>query len=112
VVNAKRGELWTLAGGAGRLTSKPRPVLVVQSDLFVSADFATVALVTSALVASPTRVAVPATPATGLERESWVMADKLQTVPRANLQTRCGVVPPRVMLEVERACLVYLGIAG
>ncbi|MDR3360218.1 MAG: type II toxin-antitoxin system PemK/MazF family toxin [Bifidobacteriaceae bacterium] len=77
-----------MAGGAGRLTSEPRPVLVVQSDLFVSAGFVTVAPVTSTRVASPTRVAMPATPATGLEREAWVMADKLQTAPRANLQTR------------------------
>jgi mRNA interferase MazF len=84
---------------------------MVQSDLFASADFATVALVTSTRVASPTRVAVPATAATGLECESWVMADKLHTVPRENLRARCGTVPPKIMLEVERAILVYLGIA-
>jgi mRNA interferase MazF len=85
--------------------------LVVQSDLFASADFVTVALVTSTRVASPTRVAVPATAATGLECGSWIMADKLHTVPRANLQVRCGSVPPQVMAQVERAILVYLGIA-
>ncbi|MCL2787052.1 MAG: type II toxin-antitoxin system PemK/MazF family toxin [Micrococcales bacterium] len=106
-----RGEVWTLAGGAGRLSSKPRPVLIVQSDLFEASDFVTVALVTSTLVDSPTRVPLPTTNQVGLDRESFVMADKLHTVPRANLRTRCGTIPPATMLEVERAILVFLGIA-
>lgn len=93
------------------MAAKPRPALVVQSDLFASADFVTVALVTSTRVESPTRIRLVATPETGLERESWVMADKLHTIPRLSLLTRCGVIPTQAMVAVERAILVYLGIA-
>ncbi len=104
--------MWTIAGGAGRLSSKPRPALVVQSDLFGATDFVTVALLTTTEVESPTRVLVPAGGTTDLSRDSYVMADKLHTVPRTNLGRRCGIVPTGVMVDVERAILVYLGIAG
>lgn len=105
-----RGEVWTIAGGAGRLSSEPRPAVILTSDLFRGLDFVTTVLVTSTHVDSPTRVRVPATE-TGLERDSFAMADKLHTVPRANLGSRCGRLSTETMLELERAVLVYLGIA-
>ena len=109
MVTPLRGEVWTIAGGAGRLTSKPRPVLVMRSDLFAESDFVTVALLTSMSVDSPTRVAIGTS--TGLDRDSYVMADKLHTIPTASFGTRVGLVPARVMADVERAVLIYLGIA-
>ena len=43
----KRGDLWTLAGGGGNLTSKPRPALIITSEVFSGLDFVTVLLVTT-----------------------------------------------------------------
>lgn len=39
------------------------------------------------------------------------MIDKLTTVRRASVQTRVGRLAPVQMVEVERALLVFLGIA-
>ena len=111
MVAAHRGELWTVAGG-GRISSKPRPALVVQSDLFSGSDFVTVALVTSQVVVSPVRVDVTPSDTTGLSSHSQVMADKLQTVPRGALGTKIGAVSPTTMVDVERAILVYLDITS
>jgi len=111
MVTTHRGELWTVAGG-GRISSKPRPALVVQSDLFAGSDFVTIALVTSQIVDSPVRVNVAPSETTGLSVHSQVMADKLQTVPRGALGTKIGSVSTTTMVDVERAILVYLDITS
>jgi len=109
MVRPRRGELWTIAGGGGRLTSKPRPALILQSDLFDAGDYVTVALVTSFAVDSPVRAQLPALEKVGLNQLSFVEVDKLTTIPHTSLSQRIGVVPP--MIEVERAILVFLDIA-
>ena len=111
MVTAHRGELWTLAGG-GRISSKPRPALIMQSDLFSGSDYVTVALLTHQAVDSPVRVALPTTETTGLTMPSHIMADKLHTIPRTSLGKRIGAVPTAVMTDVERAILVYLGVTA
>ena len=110
MVTGRRGELWTAAGG-GRITSKPRPVLIIQSDLFAGSDYVTVAPITTTDVDSPTRVPLPATQATGVVDPSYVMTDKLHTIPRTNLGKQIGVAPTSAMVGVERAILVFLGMA-
>ena len=110
MVAALRGEVWTVAGGAGRLSSKPRPALIVTSDDFGDLDWVTTVLITTDDTQSPTRVPLGAAEA-GLDRPSFAMADKLHTVPRKNLGARCGKVSTATMLDVERAILVYLDIA-
>jgi len=111
VVSARRGELWTFGGGGGQLTSKARPCLIVQSDLFASADFVTIALVTLTFADSLTRVPVTASKDTGLDHDSFIMADKIHTITRTSLRQRIGHVSKSVMADVERSILVYLGIA-
>lgn len=111
-MTARRGEIWTLAGGAGRLTNKPRPALVLQSDLFEAMDSLTVALLTTDPTSSPTRVPVAPDGSTGISRPSSVMADKITTVRRGNLGERCGRISTATMLDVERAVAVFLGLAG
>ncbi|WP_277211567.1 type II toxin-antitoxin system PemK/MazF family toxin [Isoptericola croceus] len=111
-MTARRGEIWTIAGGAGRLTSKPRPALVLQSDLFDAMDSVTVVFLTTDLTSSPTRVPVAADDLTGISRPSFAMADKITTVRRTNLGERCGRVDTSTMLDVERGVAVFLGLAG
>ena len=106
----RRGELWTAAGGV--YASKPRPVLIVQDDLFASTASVTVAPLTSALADAPLlRVRIAADQTTNLSTDSDVMVDKITTVRRSNVMDLVGRVSDERMLEVERALLVFLGLA-
>lgn len=106
-----RGEIWSIA--APGYASKPRPALVIQDDLFAQTDSVTVLLLTSTLVDAPLlRIRIPATATTGIERDSDVMIDELVTVRRSALGARIGRVSSQQLVEVERALVVFLGIAG
>lgn len=105
-----RGELWTVAGGV--YSSKPRPALILQDDLFESTDSVTVAPLTSSLVDAPLlRIRIRRSELSGLDRESDVMVDKLTTVRRANVTSRVGRLSTHQLAEVERAMMAFLGLA-
>lgn len=106
-----RGELWTVAGGV--YASKPRPALIIQDDLFAATDSVTVApLTTTRLDAPLLRIRIPVSELSGLSKPSEVMIDKLTTVRRVNVQARVGRLTSEQMNEVERAVMVFLGLAG
>ncbi|PWJ27310.1 mRNA interferase MazF [Branchiibius hedensis] len=106
----KRGELWTVAGGV--YAANPRPALLLQDDVFAATDSVTVAPLTSTLIDAPLlRILVSATDLTGLERDSAVMVDKVTTVRRTNVHHRLGRLSTENLVEVERALLVFLGLA-
>jgi mRNA interferase MazF len=105
-----RGELWTAAGGV--YASKPRPALIMQDDLFAATDSVTVIPLTTTLTgASLLRVRIPADAMSGLECDSDIMIDKLTTVHRANVHEMVGRLSAHQLVEVERALLVFLGMA-
>ncbi|WP_232466323.1 type II toxin-antitoxin system PemK/MazF family toxin [Diaminobutyricimonas sp. LJ205] len=105
-----RGEIWTVAGGV--YASKLRPALIVQDDLFATTASVTVAPLTSDLVDAPMmRVRVSADELSGLESESDVMVDKVTTVRRSNVQDRIGRLSADQLADVERAVMVFLGLA-
>ena len=65
---------------------KPRPALVIQSDLFDEHPSITILPVTSELRETPLfRVLVEPNEGNGLRRRSQVMVDKAQTVPRGKV---------------------------
>jgi len=106
----RRGDLVTVAlqGDLG----KPRPALVVQSDLFGAHPSVTVLPITSTHQDAPLlRIAVPAGPATGLNLASQIMVDKPQSVPRSRLGPVFGHADDETMLAVNRALAVFLGLA-
>lgn len=106
----KRGEVWTIAGGA-RYTSKLRPVVIVQDDGFDATESVTVCGVTSQAVdASYARLRVDPSPANGLHSSSYVMADKISTVPRSSLGKRIGTLQGTEMAELSRLIVVFLGL--
>ena len=105
-----RGDFVTVAvaGDYG----KPRPALVIQSDLFDLHPSVTVLPVTSDLREVPLfRIAVEASESTGLERPSQLMVDKILTVPRAKVGRVIGRLPDESMVTVNRALAVFLGLA-
>ena len=106
----KRGELVTivLQGTYG----KPRPALIVQSDLFAEHPSVTILPVTSDLRQTPLfRVEIDPTAQNGLQTRSQVMIDKAQTVPVEKIGKVFGHLDVAAMVAVTRALAVWLGFA-
>jgi mRNA interferase MazF len=83
----KRGDLVTVAAAGDY--GKPRPAVIVQSDLLLDADSIILCPLTTAQRDAPAfRLTVEATPETGLRKTSQVMVEKIKSVRRA----RCGPV--------------------
>ena len=104
-----RGDFVTVAmpGDFG----KPRPALVIQSDLFLAHGTVTVLLVSSLFVEAPLiRVSVAPDAANGLKKPSQVMVDKAMTVKRERIAPVFGVAGAAAMIQVERSLAVFLGI--
>ena len=107
-----RGDLVVIAvaGDYG----KPRPALVVQADLFNEAHpSVTVVPVTSTLVDAPLfRLTVAPSPGNGLRALSQIMIDKVTTVARARIGPTIGHVEDDLLLQVNRALALWVGIAA
>ncbi len=106
----RRGDVVTVAlsGDYG----KPRPALVIQSDLFAEHPSVTILPITGELRDAPLfRIALPADVSTGLRHPSQVMIDKAQTIPSAKLGQQIGRVDDTRMLAVTRALALFLGFA-
>jgi len=104
----QRGDLVTVAlrGDAG----KPRPALVIQSDVFADLPTVVVLPLTSTLLDLPlVRVTIEPL-ATGLQQRSQVMISRPQFVPRVKLGRVIGSVDAATLLEVTRRLAVLLGV--
>jgi mRNA interferase MazF len=108
----KRGDLVVVAlpGDYG----KPRPALVVQSDLFNETHASvTVVPVTSTLVdAALFRLTVEPSPANGLRSLSQLMIDKVTTISRTRISQVIGRLEDDLLLRVSRALALWVGIAS
>lgn len=106
----RRGDLIaiSLQGDYG----KPRPALVIQSDLFDEHPSVTVLPVTSALRDAPLfRLPVRPDAGNGLRSLSQIMVDKPQSIPRDKIGRTIGRLDDGAMLAVNRALAVFLGFA-
>ena len=107
----RRGDLVTitLPGDFG----KPRPALVVQSDLF-NTDHATVSVlpITSAIIGTPVfRITLEPSAANGLRKVSQIMVDKIVSMKREKIGEAFGRLDDETLLRVNRALAVWLGVA-
>lgn len=108
----KRGEIWTIAGAKDD-AGKPRPVTIVQDDRFDAADLLTVCAFTSdPTEASLFRLLVQPNDRNGLRLPSRLMADKFTTVPKSRLGARIGRLDDEDMVRLNRAIVVFLGLAS
>ena len=89
---------------------KPRPAVVVQSDLFNDTHTSmTVCPVTSSLVEAPLfRVPLKRSKANGLALNSQIMVDKIQTLRRDRIRGRVGAIGTVTMDNVEAALRLWL----
>ena len=105
----KRGDLVTIAlqGDYG----KPRPALVIQSDLFNAHPSVTILPITGELRETPLfRIRLEPTPVNGLQKVSQAMVDKVQSVPRERVGPVFGQVGEDDMLAISRSLAVFLGV--
>ncbi len=107
----RRGDI-CIAAARGAYSGKPRPVVIVQDDRFDATASVTVCpLTTNPVVAPLTRIAVEPTAATGIEQPSQIMVDKIATMPRVNVREHLGRLSDADLVRLDRALLVFLGLA-
>lgn len=108
----KRGEIWIVAGGPD-YAAKPRPAAVVQDDAFDATASITVCPFTSLTTSAPLlRLPVEPSAKNGLQVASQLMIDKITTVSKTKLQKRIGHLADEDVIRLNRALLVFLGLAG
>jgi mRNA interferase MazF len=108
----KRGEIWTVAGGKD-YAGKPRPAVVVQEDRFDSTDSITICAFTSDPTDAPLfRLPVEPSATNALQTQCRLMVDKITTVPKTKLGRRIGRLSDEDILRLNRALVVFLGIAA
>lgn len=108
----KRGEVWTAAGGAD-YAGKPRPVVIVQDDRFDATTSISICAFTSDPTDAPLlRLAVEPSETNGLRTTSRLMVDKITTIPKSKLRNRIGKLADRDIVRLNRAIMVFLGLAG
>ncbi len=99
--------------GGSDYAGKPRPVVIVQDDRFNDVESVTFIAFTSNLMNSPlTRLNVEPSAINGLMKECQMMIDKVSTAPQTKLGKVIGNLSNEDVIRMNRALLVYLGLAG
>ncbi len=105
-------QIWTVAGGKD-YAAKPRPVVILQDNRFDKTDSITVCAFTTDPTDAPLfRLAVEPSESNGLRAVCRLMVDKITTVPKGRIGARIGRLADEDMVRVNRAVLVFLGIAA
>src|SRR6201993_3396939 len=108
----RRGDIWTVAGGRD-YAGKPRPVVIVQDESFDATDSITVRAFTTDETEAPLfRLRVEPNDHNGLLATSRLMVDKIPTVPKSKVAAQIGRLDDEDMLRLNRAILVFLGLAA
>jgi mRNA interferase MazF len=99
-----------IAAGSGNYSGKPRPFLVVQSDLFNEAHSSVTLCPMTSLLGGEAlfRVAFAPTSETGLTAESEVQVDKIQIIERGQIARVIGRAPATAMEQVDQALRRWL----
>lgn len=106
----KRGDvvLCVIAGDYG----KPRPAVIVQSDLYNPTHASLVVLpITSHLVDAPLfRIALNAGKQNGLKQDSQVMVDKITAIKRDRVRQPIGRLSPSIITKIEVSLRQFLDL--
>jgi mRNA interferase MazF len=107
----RRAEIWTVSGGAG-YAGKPRPAVIIQDDHFDTDSVTLCPFTTDPTDAPLFRLLIEPDQANGLDGPSRIMVDKVTTVRRSRLGTKIGALDDAGVLRLNRALVVFLGIAS
>jgi mRNA interferase MazF len=107
----RRGDIVTIAmqGDFG----KPRPALVLQSDVFSNIhETVTIALLSSNLIQAPIfRLNVMPDDRNGLTKECQIQIDKIMSVRKEKIGKVIGALDDTILVRVNRALALWLGLA-
>ncbi|MGH9244711.1 MAG: type II toxin-antitoxin system PemK/MazF family toxin [Acidimicrobiales bacterium] len=107
----RRADIWTVAGGAD-YAGKPRPAAIVQDDRF-DTDSVTICPFTTDPTDAPLfRLEIEPSASNGLRDSCRLMVDKITTVSRSRLGAHIGVLDDADLVRLNRAMVVFLGIAS
>ena len=107
----KRGEIWTVSGG-NNYAGKPRPAVIIQEDGFDGTSSITLCAFTTDPTDAPLmRLLIEPNEQNGLRVACRLMIDKVTTVPKIRLGNRLGKLDDTDQLRVNRALMVFLGLA-
>jgi mRNA interferase MazF len=105
-----RGEVWTISGSG--YAGKPRPAVIIQDDRFDATASVTVCAFTTDRTAAPLfRLVVAPSERNGLRVQSRLMVDKITTVSKERLGGRIGHLDADDIARMDRAIMVFLGLA-
>jgi len=106
----ERGDIivCALSGSYG----KPRPALVIQSDLFnpTHASITICPITTHLVEAHLFRLSLSVTKKNGLKKPSQCMVDKITTLPRDKIKQKIGVVTSNQLEEISHAIRRWLNL--
>jgi mRNA interferase MazF len=107
----KRGDIVTI--GVQGDFGKPRPALLIQSEMFNEAHATlTVLLISSELIDAPLfRLTIEPDQINGLTQQSQIQVDKAMTVRREKVGQVIGRVDDAMMVRVNRALALWIGLA-
>jgi mRNA interferase MazF len=89
---------------------KPRPAVIIQSDIFAHLhSIAVLPLTSHVLSLERCRVVINPTEQNGLQKVSQMMVEKASTVPRDRATQLIGRLSPEDMSAVNRALALFLG---
>ena len=101
-----------MAGGPD-YAGKPRPAVILQDDRFDRTSSITICAFTTDPTDAPLfRLPVEPNERNGLRAACRLMADKITTVPKARLGSRVGRLDEEDVVRLNRAIIVFLGLAG
>lgn len=108
----KRGEIWTVAGGADYV-GKRRPAVILQDDAFDGTVSVTICPFTTHGVDAPLmRLSIEPSDENGLRAPSQLMIDKITTISKKKLEDLVGRLADKDIVRLNRAVVVFLGLAG
>ncbi len=106
-----RGDV-VIVAGSGDFAGKPRPAIVVQSDLFnpTHASVTLVPVTTTSVDAPLFRIPIQTSKSTGLKKPSHAMVDKVVSVRRDRIGGKIGRVTAHEIERVDQALRLWLSL--
>jgi len=99
--------------GGSDYAGKPRPAAIIQDDGFDATTSVTLCAFTTDPTEAPLfRVRVEPDDVNALQEASSLMVDKITTVPKRKVGVQIGRLRDEDVLRLNRAILVFLGMAG
>ena len=109
----RRGDVVVIADrDGGDYGGKPRPAVIIQSELFLETGSIVVCLLTTQETGAPLlRIPVAAGSASGLQRPSRIAVEKLVSVRRERIGQHLGRLADDELVALNRSLAVFLGFA-